>query len=444
VRHLAGRSRSHCPANCPRVLRKALIPRAREAVAQRDWGLPPIPLPGPALNTVTTVLARSERWTDGHRSGPRPSAHGVDWAVHAVRSAPRELGWFGALAGGRQAQSKAGNGGGGSTGPSARRPRYLPLLHRVAGINALLLLAVVGLTIAVVVPGGESSLKVEQEGVVLVVALALVVVLNLLLLRRVVRPLQQLTALARTVDLNDPHRDIPDAAPTSEAGELALTFNEMLARLRAERREATGRVLAGQEAERLRIAQELHDQVGQELTGVLLLLSRVRSRAPEELRAPLLDAQHGVRTSLEDVRRIAIELRPEALDDLGLASALAVLCERFTERADLEVACRIAEPLPELSADTALVIYRVAQEALTNVARHARTDRAELTLETQDAGIVLVVRDFGTGFRGEQVLGSGIRGMRERAGLIDATLRMDNAPGAGVEVRLTVPVEVGQ
>src|SRR5205085_11057824 len=134
---------------------------------------------------------------------------------------------------------------------------------------------------------------------------------------RIVRPVQQLTALARTVDLTDPRPPVPDAEPDSEAGELAVTFNEMLRRLQAERREATGRVLAGQEAERLRIAQELHDQVGQELTAVLLLLSRLERRVPGELRPSLRDVQNSVRVGLEDVRRIAIELRPEALEDLG-------------------------------------------------------------------------------------------------------------------------------
>ncbi|HEX3318193.1 MAG TPA: histidine kinase [Solirubrobacteraceae bacterium] len=315
-----------------------------------------------------------------------------------------------------------------------RRQRYLPLLYRVAGINALLLVAAVAVTIAVLVPTGESALDAEEEVVVLVVALALVVVLNLLLLRHVVRPLQQLTEVARTVDLNDPPRDMPDAAPTSEAGELAVTFNDMLARLQAERRDATGRVLAGQEAERLRIAQELHDQVGQELTGALLLLSRAQARAPAELRPALTDAQEGVRASLDDVRRIAVELRPEALDDLGLASAVAVLCERSR----LEVESRIAEPLPELSPDTALVIYRVAQEALTNVARHAGIDRARLSLEGRVDTIVLVVRDDGTGFRGDPIAGSGIRGMRERAGLIGAALSITS--GDGVEVRLEAPL----
>jgi two-component system, NarL family, sensor histidine kinase UhpB len=328
-------------------------------------------------------------------------------------------------------------------GQEGRPGRYLSLLHRVAGINALLVLVAVGATIVVLVPGHESSYKIDEEGVVLVGAVALVVLLNLLLLRRVVRPLQQLTALARTVDLTDPRPPVPEPEPNSEAGELARTFNAMLVRLRAERREATGRVLAAQEGERLRIAQELHDQVGQELTAALLLLSRLQARAPEELRAAALEAQDSVRASLEDVRRIAIELRPEALDDLGLESALAVLCDRFAERSRLEVSCRIDETLPELSADAELVIYRVAQEALTNVARHSGSPQAELRLSADDGHIVLTVRDRGTGVAPSRTAGSGIRGMRERAGLIGATLEVRNRdPGPGTEVRLRAPAKV--
>jgi two-component system sensor histidine kinase UhpB len=320
----------------------------------------------------------------------------------------------------------------------SQRRRYLPLLHRVAGINILLLLTAVGVTIVVLVPGNESSYRIEEEGVVLLVAVALVVLLNLLLLRRVVRPLRRLTALARSVDLTDPGPSVADAEPNSEAGELALTFNEMLARLREERRDATGRVLAGQEAERLRVAQELHDQVGQELTAALLLLSRLESQASGELRAAVREAQDSVRTSLEDVRSIAIELRPEALDDLGLESALGVLCDRFAERSGLEVSCRVDEQLPTLTPEAELVIYRVAQEALTNVARHSGSRRAELSVQRDDGQVGLTVRDHGRGFQADQPPGSGIRGMRERAGLIGAALEIHNHPEGGTEVRLRV------
>jgi two-component system sensor histidine kinase UhpB len=220
-----------------------------------------------------------------------------------------------------------------------------------------------------------------------------------------------------------------------------VTFNEMLERLRAERREATGRVFAGQEAERLRIAQELHDQVGQELTAALLLLSRLQSRAPEELRSAVLEAQDSVRASLEDVRRIAIELRPEAHDDLGLESALAVLSDRFAEQSELDVSCHIAHRLPDLSPDVELVIYRVAQEALTNVARHSGSRRAELSLQRSDGHIVLTVRDRGKGLASDHAAGGGMRGMRERAALIGATVEIHNAnPGPGTKVLLQVPV----
>jgi two-component system, NarL family, sensor histidine kinase UhpB len=321
-----------------------------------------------------------------------------------------------------------------------RRRRYMPLLHRVAGINALLLLVAVGVTIVVLVPGHESSFRIDEEGLAVVVAVIFVVILNVLLLRRVVRPLQRLTTVARTVDLSGPVPPLPDAGPDSEAGELAMTFNEMLRRLRSERKEATGRVLAGQEAERLRIAQELHDQVGQELTAALLLLSRVERQVPEDLRPAVGEAQESVRASLEDVRRIGIELRPEALDDLGLESALAVLCNRFAQRSGLEVAYEVAEPLPELSSDAELVIYRVAQEALTNVARHSGTDRAELSLQPDDGRLVLTVRDEGQGLSDGKTDGSGIRGMRERAGLIGAAVEVRDA-GPGTEVCLQVPVQ---
>jgi two-component system sensor histidine kinase UhpB len=340
----------------------------------------------------------------------------------------------------RQAQQPAT-----SDSPDGRNPRprrYLPLFERLAGINVVLLLAAVALTILVLVPGHESSFRVGVEGVVLIVAVALVLILNLALLRRVVQPLQRLTALARKVDLTEPAPPLPEAKANSEAGELAVTFNEMLARLSAERRDATGRVLAGQEAERLRIAQELHDQVGQELTAALLLLSRLHSQAPAALRSAVIEAQESVRAGLDEVRRIAIDLRPEALDDLGLESALAVLASRFAERSGLRVSTHIADPLPPVGPDAELVIYRVAQEALTNVARHAGSSSAELSLHPENGRLVLSVRDHGRGLQKDLVPGTGMRGMRERAALIGATLEVRNRDsGAGTEVCLAVPLE---
>jgi two-component system sensor histidine kinase UhpB len=327
--------------------------------------------------------------------------------------------------------------------PQQRRPRrYLTLFQRVAALNALVLITAVVVTIVFLAPRRVSSFTLDEEAGALVAALVLVALLNLYLLRRVVQPLQALTALARRVDLVDARERMPAAEPASEAGELALTFNEMLDRLEAERRDATGRVLAAQEAERLHIARELHDQVGQELTAVLLLLSRVVAHAPGPLGEEVREVQDSVRASLEDIRRIAVELRPEALEDLGLASALTVLGQRFGERSGLRVDEQISPDLPPLSPEAEIVVYRVAQEALTNVARHSGADRAGLTLTARDGGLRLAVRDRGCGLGADQALGSGIRGMRERAGLVGGRLTItNNDPGPGCEVRLDVPVD---
>jgi two-component system, NarL family, sensor histidine kinase UhpB len=324
----------------------------------------------------------------------------------------------------------------------ARGRRYVPLLYRVAAINALLLATAVTLTIALLAPGKVSALALDEELVLVLGAVALVVLANVYLLRRVVGPLQALTAFARQVDYSTLGQRVPEAEPTSEAGELALTFNQMLERIQAERREATGRVLRAQEDERLRIAQELHDQVGQELTAVLLGLSRLSAQAPPGLEANVLAVQDVVRDSLEDVRRIAIELRPEALDDLGLPSALAVLADRFAQQLGLDIAEDLPLSLPPLAPEVELVVYRVAQEALTNVARHSAASRAEMTLDCDLDRLVLIVRDNGLGLAPAHIPGTGMRGMRERATLIGARLEIDNRrSGSGCEVRLEVPLE---
>jgi two-component system sensor histidine kinase UhpB len=332
-------------------------------------------------------------------------------------------------------------------GAGERRPtgeherRYLPLLQRIAGINVLLLIAAVGVTIAVLAPRTISTLERSEEAAVVLAAVALVVIANVLLVRRVVGPVQALTAFARQVDYSNLGQRVLGAEPTSEAGELALTFNEMLTRLETERRESTGRVLRAQEAERLRIAQELHDQVGQEHTAVLLGLSRVTARLPPDAREDARSVQDAVRHSLEDVRRIAVELRPEALNELGLASALAVLCERFSGQLDLQVAGYLAPDLPPLPAEVELVVYRVAQEALTNVVRHAASSHAELTLTQTGNRLHLRIRDYGLGLPAESIPGTGMRGMQERAALIGANLTIGNPrTGSGSEVRLEVPL----
>ena len=157
--------------------------------------------------------------------------------------------------------------------------RYRSLRQRLVVTNAALLVAACLLTVFVLAPRKFSSFAVDEAAIVLV-ALILVTLINVVVVHRFLAPLQALTALARVIDLDKPGQRIHDAQPTSETGELAVTFNEMLERLELERREAARQVLAAHESERLRIAQELHDEVGQTLTALLLQLSRVEAHLP--------------------------------------------------------------------------------------------------------------------------------------------------------------------
>jgi two-component system sensor histidine kinase UhpB len=155
----------------------------------------------------------------------------------------------------------------------------------------------------------------------------------------------------------------------------------------------------------------------------------------------LEEAREGVRASLEEVREIARRLRPEALDDLGLSSALAALTNDMARRTGVRVERRLAPDLRALEPDEELVVYRVAQEALTNVARHSEARQAWLWLGCGDDGrVTLAVRDSGCGFDlATHARGSGLRGMRERAMLIGAALDVESQPAHGTIVRLRLP-----
>jgi two-component system sensor histidine kinase UhpB len=211
----------------------------------------------------------------------------------------------------------------------------------------------------------------------------------------------------------------------------------MLARLEDERRESGRRMLAAQEAERRRVARELHDQVGQTLTGLMLTIGQTAKRAPE-VRQELTEAQEAARQLSADVNDLVKRLRPEALDDLGLTSALTVLGEQFSDMSSVELVREFEWGLPVLDRDVEVVLYRVAQESLTNVARHADAASARLRLISAGDRVVLEIADDGHGLNGGGQ-GNGIRGMRERAVLVGGELDIHSSRNGGVTVRLEVP-----
>lgn len=310
------------------------------------------------------------------------------------------------------------------------------MFRRVFLLNALLLVGA-GLLVALSPITVSTPVEVLDE-VILGVGVVLFLAANYVLLRPVFKPLERLAERMKNVDLLRPGRPLePTGSP--EVVELVRTFNEMLERLETERRESASQALAAQEGERQRIAAELHDEVGQSLTGVLLLLEQVAREVPERRGEVFSEAQEATRKSIEEVRRIAQELRPELLEHLGLASALKSLATRFTDQAGLELEWDFAQALPPLSPDAELALYRVAQESLTNVARHAQARRVWLSLQPGRDSVVLRVVDDGRGMNGRVKNGGGLRGMRERAVLIGAALAIKPARTGGVEVRLEVP-----
>lgn len=315
----------------------------------------------------------------------------------------------------------------------------MPLFWRVFATNALVLAAA---TAALVLSPATVSFPVAlAEAAVLALGLSAMVALNFALLRRALSPLERLRVFMRGADLLRPGARAPveDAAPELRA--VTESFNEMVERLEAERRDSAVRALAAQEGERLRIARELHDEVGQKLTAVMLQLDGLSRSQPGR---GIEEAREAVRESLNEVRVMARRLRPEALDDLGLASALVELTNSFRDAGGMRIEQQIEPPPHELHPHAELVVYRVAQEALTNIVRHAGCDVARLELRGVDGGVLLEVSDPGVGFdRADIREGSGIRGMRERALLAGAELEIEVAPRAGTTVRLRVPARRG-
>jgi two-component system, NarL family, sensor histidine kinase UhpB len=319
------------------------------------------------------------------------------------------------------------------------RLNSLPLFWRVYAANAaVLMLAFVGLVFAPVTVSVPPS---PTELIVLAAGLLCLLAVNLMLLRPAFRPLDELAETMRRHDPLSPGRRVRvQGGPVVSA--LAETFNEMLDRLESERRESARRALLVQEGERRRIARELHDEVGQTLTGVMLQVEGLAGTIPEALRDQLDELRETARQGTEDVRRIARRLRPEALEDLGLESALAGLASAFGEQARIRVDRRL-EPGLRLPDEQELVIYRVAQEALTNVARHAHASEVHLQLRRTGGHVILTVRDDGRGLPGALPSSYGIPGMRERAMLIGAQLSIGRAPSGGTEVQLSIPVDRG-
>lgn len=322
-----------------------------------------------------------------------------------------------------------------------REPRRLSLGWRAGLANAAVFAVV--FILFIVTPITVHAPPRLTEVLLLAAGLGAMLVVNLLLLRVALSPLRELTSQMEHIDLRDSTVRLSGSETYGPAlAAFVETFNTMVDRLAEERRAGARAALTAQERERLRIGRALHDEAGQTLTAIALEVERAASESPPDQREQMAALAAQLHESLDEIRRISRDLRPEALDDLGLINALIALTSRVGRQSGVRIERRLSGQLPPLPTELELVIYRVAQEALTNVLRHAQASHCLIALESSDGEVELRVTDDGVGIPSERVNSDtiGIEGMRERALLGNGTLNIQSRPGQGTQVTLRLPV----
>lgn len=208
-------------------------------------------------------------------------------------------------------------------------------------------------------------------------------------------------------------------------------------------RDAVRRVVEAQELERARLARELHDETGQALTSILLGLKPLEeTAATDDARSAIASLRALVVSTLQDVRRLAVELRPSTLDDFGLVAAVERLVDGFREQSGLRVDLEARVGPERLPSEIETALYRIVQEAMTNILKHAGATRVSILLVRTGGSVAAVIEDDGSGFDASATSddGLGLVGMRERVGLVGGRLRIESAGGTGTTVRAEVPL----
>jgi len=332
---------------------------------------------------------------------------------------------------------------------------HLSLFEKVILVNSLMLVgeALAGLWI--------TSHHLESQHYLIdtsfiILATLLTLFTNIFLLRVSFRPLFGLLSTIREISSGKTQARALLSQSDTEINELAQAFNMMLDRLEDARREQTTLILQAQEDERRRIALELHDETGQNLTALLVhteilqqslrtLPATVSSEDTQKrMEQGLQQLAKLTQNTLENIRVLAQQLRPSVLDDLGLLAAFRWLVEDSAERLHLDVDLHvdgIRDTTHSLPPDYETALFRIAQESLTNVARHAQTRRATLSLIQDQKQICLQIQDQGRGYNPAQHhAGLGVFGMHERATLLGGTLTIDSQPGHGTTVWAMLPL----
>jgi two-component system sensor histidine kinase UhpB len=315
------------------------------------------------------------------------------------------------------------------------KPRSL--LVQVLAVNLLLVAGTV-LVATLVVDFHYSALERGREAIVLGLAIVATLLGNWVLLRRRFAPLERMISAMEAVDLAAPNQaTIESVIESAEVERLSAAFRRMIARLETERREAGRAAVRAQERERRRIAQDLHDEVNQALTAVSLRLQASIEHAPPELRSELTETKRLSAQAMEELLVLARQLRPAVLDDHGLLPALQSQIRDFSDQTGIQTAFHTRGTVPMLTPEQQLVIYRVTQESLSNIAQHAQANKVDVELSFIGRTI-LRVSDDGRGFSASRNGGLGLSGMRERALLAGGQLAIWSGNSQGTRVELTI------
>jgi two-component system, NarL family, sensor histidine kinase UhpB len=329
----------------------------------------------------------------------------------------------------------------------------IPLFYKILIANAAIVMG--GTVLGMLVTTRFLRAEPGHSPMELVVPLVLVgvgvtVLVNALLLRLALGPLRHLESTARRVQSGDlGARATVSPLADRELERLTHTFNAMLDNVAAYRqrtRDVAARALNAEEEERKRIARELHDETAQSLAALLIRLRLARGMEDPTSRAALFEEiREEIAAALDGIRRFARGLRPPALDELGLVPAIESHVSTVGENVGLAVRVEATPHDHILSPQAELALYRIVQEALSNVIRHSRATRAVVRISADETAVLVEVEDDGRGFRPDDVMsrdgsGLGLFGMQERAEYLGGSVTISSQPGSGTRVRAVIPI----
>ena len=334
--------------------------------------------------------------------------------------------------------------------PVMNRIRRRPLFQKVVIANTALIAAgsIMGYYLEVkYFEGGDMGFVL----LFIFSGLALCVLINYLLVKMAFRPMDDVSDAMKAIRAGHRGIRVPEVTDDPQIEELSKSLNSMLNSMEKQRKKAAASVIKAQEEERKRIARELHDETSQSLTGLVIGIRMVQEIVPEsmpDLAERLENINDLAHSTLNEVHTMAVRLRPSVLDDLGLAAALRSYAKEFSENTGILVDMQLLGMSQRLLPELETVLYRVVQEALTNVARHSTATQCVVTLRRKDNLIKGSIQDNGSGFDYQRVMmsdekgrGLGLHGMKERIELVGGSLEFDSRPNEGTTIFIEVPLQ---